>query len=326
MTYRNLLKQGTAFLQEKQIEDADFDALQLLLFASGLDRTTFCLRTEEAVTASAEKTYLTLLQRRADGEPLQYLLGEWDFYGLPFYVGPGVLIPRPETETLVDLALSYLQEQERKREREQKREQDREQNKDQDRKPNRDQDRKQQKKCWQILDLCAGSGCIGIALLKKAAEQTKPIAIHVTFLEKSEQAAGYLRQNLHRHGLEHRSTVLVGDLCNGFSAFSSFPGVPASPDLLISNPPYLRTAELETLQPELQKEPVQALDGGPDGLLFYRVLQKQWLPALAPGAFYCVEGGEDQAEQIAALFRPLCKTAEIKADAFSVRRFVYGIK
>lgn len=286
LTYRDLLKKGTNRLQLVCPEDAAFDARQLLLQASGLSQTALLLHADQAVPATVEDQYLQLLQQRAEGIPLQYLLGEWDFYGNSFFVGEGVLIPRPETEFLVDFALDYIHQQ---------------------------QD--WQTRSWKILDLCAGTGCIGISLLLQVPSAT------VYFLEKSEAAVSFLRRNVEKYGLQDRSVIRQGNLFDGFQA-ASFP----VPDLLLSNPPYLRTEELEQLQTELKREPVLALDGGKDGLSFYRNLRERWLPQLPSGSFFAVEGGEDQAPQIAALFSTACTQTEMKQDPYGMTRFVLGIK
>ncbi len=286
LTYRNLLKEGTDRLQPVCPEDAAFDARQLLLLASGLSQTALLLNADQAVPATVKDQYAQLLQQREEGIPLQYLLGEWDFYGNTFFVGEGVLIPRPETECLVEFALDYIHQQ---------------------------QD--WQTRSWNILDLCAGTGCIGISLLLQVPTAT------VFFLEKSEAAVSFLRRNVEQCGLQDRSVIRQGSLFDGFSA-ASFP----VPDLLLSNPPYLRTEELEQLQTELKREPVLALDGGKDGLSFYRNLREQWLPHLPSGSFFAVEGGEDQAPQIAALFSTVCQQTELQQDPYGMTRFVLGIK
>lgn len=286
LIYRNLLKEGTDRLQTVCREDAAFDARQLLLQASGLSQTALLLNTEQAVPAAVEDRYRQLVQQRAEGIPLQYLLGEWDFYGNTFFVGEGVLIPRPETECLVDFALDYIHQQ-----------------------PD------WQTRTWNILDLCAGTGCIGISLLLQVPNAT------VYFLEKSEAAVSFLRRNVEQYGLQERAVIRQGSLFDGFQA-ASFP----VPDVLLSNPPYLRTEELEQLQTELKREPVLALDGGKDGLSFYRNLREQWLPHLPSGSFFAVEGGEDQAPQIAALFSTACTQTEMKQDPYGMTRFVLGIK
>ena len=197
------------------------------------------------------------VQRRLLGEPLQYILGEWEFYGLPFLVGEGVLIPRPDTETLIDAVLPLI-------------------NKDS-----------------AVLDLCSGSGAIAITLKKiKGAS--------VTALEKSPEALKYLTKNaaLNKTDID----IIEGDL------FEFTP--PHSFNLIVSNPPYIKTADLKLLQKEVQKEPAMALDGGEDGLVFYRRIAA-FVPYLKEGGTMAVEIGYDMAKPVTAIFEKaglFCKT------------------
>ena len=170
-TYRRLLRQGERLLRRRArpapCEDAAFDAFLLLEKATGISRTAYPLKKNDSPTAEERAEYLSLLRRRAAGEPVQYLLGEWEFMGLPLYVGPGVLIPRPETELLVEQSLELLRGRPNPR----------------------------------ILELCGGSGCISIALAK-----ARPDA-EITCLELSAQALCYLRRNIARHGVPNLTAV-----------------------------------------------------------------------------------------------------------------------
>ena len=183
-------------------------------------------------------------------------MGEWEFYGLPFCVGPGVLIPRPDTELLVDAALERLPAG----------------------------------KAAALLDLCAGSGCISIALAKN-----RPVC-RVAALEKSPDALGYLRRNAQRNGVKGLS-ILEGDLLAGPGSLPV-----ASFDMIVSNPPYIPAADLAGLDVEVRGEPAMALDGGPDGLRFYRAICRDWLCCLQPGGSLLVEIGIGQSADVQALF------------------------
>ena len=230
-------------------DDARFDILCLAEHAFGLDKTQLRLRAEQPVDP---EPFYALVSRRGAGEPLQYILGAWEFYGLPFAVGPGVLIPRPETELLVDLALEFLKEKDNP----------------------------------VVLDLCAGSGCIGISV----AHHCPQAQAHL--LELSDEAMPYLRQNAASYQNTH---VHQDDIQR--SAYSK-----QHCDLLLSNPPYVRTGDIETLSVEVRREPPMALDGGADGLRFYRILAERWLPKLHPGGMLAVECGEGQAGAVAGMF------------------------
>ena len=178
------------------IENARFEAIELLVRA-GVDRTKLYTESISSGNLPAEvrQRAAELLGRRASGEPLQYIIGEWEFYGLPFKVGEGVLIPRQDTETLVETALEFL----KSRPPEQRR----------------------------VLDLCAGTGCIGITLAKL-------IGAKVSCVELSGEAFGYLAENVRLNDVEERVKPISGDIFDseircGLGEF----------DLIVSNPPYL---------------------------------------------------------------------------------------
>jgi len=244
-------------------EDARFDALCLAEKAFGLDKAQLRLYPEKQVDPMR---YFELIARRRAGEPMQYILGEWEFYGLRFAVGPGVLIPRPETEMLVELALRNA-------------------------------------KNAKIIDLCAGSGCVGLSI----AHHCPNAQVHL--IELSSQAMLYLRQNAARYPNAH---VYHEDIFN--SAFSIQHSA-----LIVANPPYVPSEEIAELSREVQQEPALALDGGEDGLDFYRGIAKHWLPRLAPGGMLAMECGEGQADTIAAIFG--CET-EILRDFNEIARVV----
>jgi len=191
-----------------------------------------------------------LLELRAQGYPLQYMLGKWEFYGLPFYVGPGVLIPRQDTETLVDTALDIL--------------------------------KNAGKTSPELLDLCSGSGCIAIAI-KHSFPQAK-----VTALEASADAYTYLEKNTALNAVD--ITCTHADLRDYKH--------PAPLDMIVSNPPYIPHAELPGLQTEVTHEPAIALDGGQDGLNFYREIARRYRQMLAPGGQLLLEIGAGQQDDV----------------------------
>ena len=257
--------------------DARFDALLLAEHAFGLSKTELRLQAERMVDPAE---YEALVCRRAAGEPLQYLLGEWEFFGLPFAVGPGVLIPRPETEMLVERALDFL------------------------------------KNCDAaepvVFDLCAGTGCIGLSVAHHCPNA------QVYLLERSNEAMPYLTQNAAKYSNAH---VVQGDL---FEPDGTPNGVIStlSVHVILSNPPYIATGELAGLSIEVQNEPSLALDGGADGLRFYRVLAEIWQQRLMPGGMLAMECGEGQARDIAALFAKNAGRAEILQDFNQIERVV----
>ena len=250
---RDWLAAATARLTEAGCEDAAFDARCLLEDLGGLPRGHAA--DDTPLTEKQEAVLGTALSQRADGRPLQYILGEWEFLTLTLKVGEGVLIPRPDTELLCEVAAERLRG----------------------------------KTAPRVLDLCAGSGCVGLGLASLC-----PTA-QVTEVELSDAALPYLRENV-SHYPQYAVTVRQADVLTDFDAFDG------PYDAILSNPPYIPTADLPSLQREVQREPQMALDGDADGLKFYRTIAEHWCEKLAPGGFCAVEVGIGQAEDVAALF------------------------
>jgi release factor glutamine methyltransferase len=271
MTYRELYK------QTEDILASSFEAGQLFTHATNKRVMHLPFLGEKDAPEKDAELLFKLCERRKQGEPLQYLLGEWEFYSLPFKVGKGVLIPRADTETLVDAALDKIRET----------------------------------PAPEVLDLCSGTGCVAIAL-----SHERPDA-RVTALELSDQAYVYLRRNI----TINNSTVegLRGDLREYTH--------PRPLDLLVSNPPYIPRETIATLQKEVLHEPRRALDGGVDGLDFYRAIVRLYRPQLKPGGWICLEVGIGQSEQVARILAEHGFT-EIKArlDLGGVERVVSAKK
>ena len=282
MTQQALLLQLTTQLQNAGIPDAAFDAKELLYAVLCTDATGYLLHQFDVVSDETVLAATELIQRRIGGEPLQYLLGKWDFLDDSFLVGPGVLIPRPETEELV---LSC-------------------------------EERLQSFAAPVIVDLCAGSGCIGLTLQKRL-----PYA-SVFLIEKSPDAMRFLRRNAQKLLLDQKVQILEGDVLQGATAFSTLPKA----DVIISNPPYICADEFAALQREVQREPRMALDGGPDGLDFYRCFAKDWTSNLKDGGFFAFECGEGQGCAIAALFEKDGFTSHVEMDYHGFDRYVFAMK
>lgn len=279
MTISELEKLGSQKLRASDKENPDFDARCLLEFVLNLNPTKYLLnRSEEVDSACAEK-FLSLVERRSNGEPLQYILGKWEFMGLPFYVGEGVLIPRPETEMLVEFALDFLKD----------------------------------KKNPVVIDLCSGSGCIAISVAKHLPNAK------VYAVEKSDLAFPYLKKNIWLNCIFNVSAV-HGDIFDR-TLLSDI-----KPDLILSNPPYIRSPEIASLQSEVRNEPSMALDGGEDGLIFYREIADGWLDRLGTGGAIAVECAEDQTEDIIRMFSEKTQYAEAFNDLSGLPRTVTAIK
>lgn len=281
-SYRALLRQGERLLRRRArpapCEDAATDAFLLLEKVTGLTRTNYPLKKDEAYAPAERAAYLTLLRRRAAGEPVQYILGEWDFMGLEFAVGPGVLIPRPETELLAETAIEALRKRQKPR----------------------------------VLELCGGSGCIAIAVAKALPQA------EITVLELSGEAMGYLQKNIARHGVKNVTAVQGDALCPP-------PSITGRYDAILSNPPYIASGELPALQKEVQQEPAMALDGGADGLDFYRRFNGIYPKMLTDGGLLLYEIGEEQGEAVAALLRAAgLERVAILRDMYGLPRDVLG--
>ncbi len=201
--------------------------------------------------ASADEAWLrAAVARRLKGEPLQYVLGAWEFMGLPFFVGPEALIPRQDTETLCEAALGWLKTRPGAR----------------------------------VLDLCCGTGCIGVSLSKLGGARA-------AFADVSPDALKLARRNARHNGVDgefYESDLLAA--------------VPGVYDLIACNPPYLTAAEMENCQKELTFEPALALFGGEDGLDFYRRLAAAWADHVAPGGLLLLEIGHTQGAAVRGLF------------------------
>lgn len=266
-------------LDEAGVENAGFDARCLVEHTLGIDTTKFMLVRNDKAEIRTVNAFMQFIRRRATGEPLQYILGKWDFMDSEFFVGEGVLIPRPETEILVEYALDFLKDKENP----------------------------------VVFDLCSGSGCIAISVAKALKNVT------VYAVEKFNEAFKYLEKNIEHNGVKNVMAV-KGDILDG----SVLKGI--TPDLILSNPPYIRSDDISFLQKEVRREPVTALDGGKDGYDFYRVLASDWLQLLPKGGAMAVECAEDQADEISQMFYLSRSRVNIINDLSGFPRVVTAVK
>lgn len=281
MTYQQIYLYGKNFLKEAGIDSPAFDALCLFSQCFSMNRQELAIHGSQEAPAEREARYLEWIWRRGKGEPLQYLLGEWEFMGLPFFVGEGVLIPREDTEVVVRECarrLSGLSKPE-------------------------------------VLDLCAGSGALSIGLCSLLPHAK------ITAIELSGKAYGYLVRNIRRNGMVERILPVRGDALRDFSLIPD-----GTLDAVASNPPYIPSGDIPSLQKEVQREPLMALDGGNDGLDFYRVILSQWSRKLKPGGIMAVEIGINQAEVVSALFcQEGFQDLSVLPDLAGIPRTVSGI-
>ena len=268
MKTRILVKEGEYRLAKAYCMDARIDAQELYCFLTGMDKVQLFLKAEEEVDAETEEKYMELIAKRAQRIPLQHITGVQEFMGHTFKVSPDVLIPRQDTETLVTEAARVIQETPREK--------------------LTFMEKLKGGKEWDVLDLCCGSGAIGISLAK--------ISSHVKVLgaDVSEKALAVAEENA--RNLRVKMKFAKGDM------FA--PAAGKKFDMIVSNPPYIRTRMISILQEEVKDhEPLQALDGGKDGLDFYRIIVKEAAGYLKPEGFLLLEIGHDQGEDLRKMLK-----------------------
>ena len=248
MTYREGLAAGEKILGKAGIADAKTDIWLLMEMACKIDRNFYYMHMMEDMTEEQAKQYQLLIKKRAERVPLQYITGEQEFMGLTFTVNSSVLIPRQDTETLVEEAL------------------------------------KAAKPGMNILDMCTGSGCVLISILKNV--DAKGIGYDI-----SKQALNVAKENAKRNHV----------VCE-FERSDLFENVDGTYDIIVSNPPYIPTEVIHTLMPEVKEfEPMEALDGMEDGLHFYRRIVREAKEHLAKGGYLMLEIGHDQGASVSEM-------------------------
>jgi release factor glutamine methyltransferase len=254
-TTLSVLDWTTKRFTEAGIASARLEAQLLLAHVLTCTRTQLYTAFDKPLAEPELARYRELIKRRLAGESVAYLLGEQEFWGLPFYVDASVLVPRPDTETVVEVARSL---------------------------------REDRKAACRVLDLCTGSGVLAVSLAKELP------AARVVATEISDAAAAIARRNVERNDVADRVDVRLGDLWE--------PVAGERFDLIVSNPPYIASAVIPTLAAEVKREPILALDGGPDGLVFYDRICAAARSHLEPGGALVVEHGFDQADAVRERF------------------------
>ena len=290
MVIRELTARIKDILRSAGIEEYDFDGSCIAEDFLGLDGTQLLLKADEQAADTAARKAIEAAEKRATGYPLQYILGKWEFYGLPFKVGEGVLIPRPDTEILVDTVIEYY---------------------------------RSPRENMRIIDLCSGSGCIAVALKKNIP------GAEVTAVENSSEAMPYLVHNARMNDTVLRyikGDVMNGALLDNFSDPENV-GEHIKFGCIVSNPPYLTKEEMSELQTEVGYEPKCALDGGIDGLKFYRVIACLWREVLEDNGLLAFEAGYQQCGQVAEIMEKSgFYDVTVKKDLGGNERVIFGYK
>lgn len=265
---KEIIKIAENQLAAAGVEDAAIDAKELYCYLMNIDKMRLMLRWQDVLQDNQCEEYFNLIERRASRVPLQHITGVQEFMGLEFKVSEHVLIPRQDTETMVEDALEVLNEGTLRGEA----------------LPMK------RKGSWNVLDLCCGSGAIGVSLAANKSD------LKVTCADISDEALKVAKENGTK--LAKGVKFVKSDM------FESFKGKLGNKkfDMIISNPPYIKKEVIETLQPEVKDhEPMMALDGGEDGLDFYRLIAEQAENFLKKEGVLVMEIGHDQMEEVKAL-------------------------
>ena len=281
-TYNNLYLDARKRLREAGVEGAQLEARELVCCAAGKSREQFYRDMALYASDPVEEKLAELLERRLAGEPVAYLIGEWEFYGLGLDITPDVLIPRMDTEVLAERAILLA---------------------------------RAAGEGARVLDLCAGSGCVGLAVAANVP------GCRVVLADVSEAALRLCKQNVRRNELNARVTCLSVDAMEPpSSALWDF-------DVIVSNPPYIPTGDIPGLDPSVRDyEPLIALDGGADGLDFYRFIASRWKNALRLGGTLLFEVGIGQAPEVEEILAQNgFEQIQTTADTQGIWRGVEGI-
>lgn len=255
MTLTEVYKFGKDNLESVYNYDISNEIVLLMQKCFNITKSDIIANPNKIVDENKFKEFSRFIKRRMSKEPLQYILGRWSFMGNDISVGPGVFIPRYDTEVLVEEAIKLI---------------------------NNDKE-------YKIVELCAGSGAISISLSKKKPD------IEILAIEKSKKAFGYLSNNIELN--ECNIKAINTDIfdCDNLNIQNI--------DMLIANPPYIKTDDIDCLDEEVKMEPIEALDGGPDGLIYYRQISSIWRDKIKDGGYLIVEIGVNQSEDVKNIFK-----------------------
>lgn len=281
MTIKELYKFALYEFSNAKIEDFHSEVDYIFNKYFSLRKIDMIIKGNENVPQRYKEVLLKILNQRKLNIPLQYIMGEWEFMGLKFKVGFGVLIPRDDTTVLVNEALKYLSKVRNPR----------------------------------LIDLCSGTGCIALTL-----ERYLNNCSEIYGVEKSKEAFNYIIENVKLH--KSKSKFINDDIFEVYKKFEN-----EYFDAIISNPPYIKSDEISSLQKEVRKEPLMALDGGDDGLYFYRKIIDLWSSKLKIGGIIAFEVGKDQSEQVIEILKEHSfKNLHSVRDISNIERVVIGVK
>ena len=254
MKIEELLRYGKEKLGKQKVEDASIISRILMQYVLKIDRNKLIINKNDNVDINKENEYKEYIEKIIKGKPVQYITNNQEFMKLNFYVDENVLIPQPDTEILVEKVIKSIDIMEN----------------------------------IEILDMCTGSGCIGISLAKNI-KNTK-----VTLVDISKEAIEIAKKNAIQNGVENKVTFIQSDM---------FENVKGKFDIIVSNPPYIKTDIIQTLDKQVQNEPHIALDGGKDGLDFYKILINEAHKYLKKDGKIFLEIGYDQKQEVENLVK-----------------------
>lgn len=252
MKIEELLRYGKEKLGKQKVEDASIISRILMQYVLKIDRNKLIINKNDNVDINKENEYKEYIEKIIKGKPVQYITNNQEFMKLNFYVDENVLIPQPDTEILVEKVIKSIDIMEN----------------------------------IEILDMCTGSGCVGISLAKNI-KNTK-----VTLVDISKEAIEIAKKNAIQNEVENKITFIQSDM---------FENVKGKFDIIVSNPPYIKTNIIQTLDKQVQNEPHIALDGGEDGLDFYKILINEAHKYLKKDGKIFLEIGYDQKQEVESL-------------------------
>lgn len=293
MTLENCLRQGINTLQYNNVSDADFDAFALLEYVTGVSKSDFFFKKSDEISDSCYERYIELIERRSKRVPLQHITNRQNFFGYDFYVDSNVLIPRQDTEVLIEKILEVIEAN----------------------------FNVEISSDISILDMCTGSGCIAITIYKELIK--RGFNIDATAVDLSKDALAVTEKNVENlvgiKALNNTFHIIESDMFSNINNNRSY-------DIIVSNPPYIPTRDIEKLEPEVRDyDPIMALDGDTDGLRFYRRIIEESSNYLDNNGFIAFEIGYNQGDDVKSLLEEKgYKDIHIYKDLGGLDRVIIG--